>query len=502
MWLGVALVAAAVYVATANRGPQWQDSGWQQWRILTGSLDHPAGLALTHPLQFALGRLSLRAFPTLEPALAITLVSCLSAAVAIANLAAALIILTRNLAASLISAAALMLSHTFWQHATHTESYGLVLALLSAEWLCLAQYTRGRRPAWLLGWALVNGLGIANHMLAALSTPVLVVVLAALFHVKQLRGHTCAAAAGLWLLGALPYVVYVIKTGLATGDLGTAVHSALFGNYAPGVMNVVPSLAMLGLSLGFLAYNFPGLTLPLALHAMAGKTDAPSLVWRAMWAWFVIYFVFAARYAVTDQYSFFFPAYGVLALFAGLGLADILSGRHGPRWLTGRARLVAVAAALTAVWTPLVYRVASRVAAEHGFLAEAVGRKPYRDGWQAFFVPWGIGQDAAVRVNRAAYDLAGPTGIVYVADSMMEHALRYEQYVGRASPNVEIVIGDVVERDETPAQRRQRLAEALRGGRTFVLVPSDRERPDVGVPGARWERRGDLYVLRGLDDQP
>lgn len=172
IWLIAFLVAALLYGATADYGPQWQDSGWQQWRILTGEIDHPAGLVVTHPLQFWLGRLFL-ILPFGHPAGRSTLVSVLGGAIAIANLAAFGWIVTRRLSAAAIPAIALMLSHTFWQHATHTESYTLVAAVLTFEWICVAMRCLGGSRWWLVAAMAANGLGVANHLLAGLSTPIL-----------------------------------------------------------------------------------------------------------------------------------------------------------------------------------------------------------------------------------------------------------------------------------------------------------------------------------------
>ena len=81
-WLEYAVVAVAafgLYAATANRGAQWQDSGWHIWRIVTGELHHPLGLALSHPLHYWISQAFLGP-GLLEPCWAITLVSAVARA--------------------------------------------------------------------------------------------------------------------------------------------------------------------------------------------------------------------------------------------------------------------------------------------------------------------------------------------------------------------------------------------------------------------------------------
>ena len=120
-------------------------------------------MALCHPVQYYLGRAAIR-LPGLAPVFAITLVSAVAGAVTVANLALAALWLTRRPAAAGIAVAGLALSHTFWMHATHTESYTLTAACLSAEWLFLAAFVTGGRPVFLpwsrwptaSGWAITR----------------------------------------------------------------------------------------------------------------------------------------------------------------------------------------------------------------------------------------------------------------------------------------------------------------------------------------------------------
>jgi hypothetical protein len=496
VWCGALVVALALYAATANPGPQWQDSGWQQLRVVTGQLEHPRGLALTHPLQYFLGRAALW-LPIDEPAFAITLVSALAAAVAVANLALTIQLLTRRPAAACIAATALMLSHTFWQHATHTESYALTAALLTGEWLALAAFATGGRARYLLLVALLNGAGIANHLLAGLALPVDVGVFAWAIARGKCSRRTAGLAALLWLVGTLPYSGLVVARMMETGAVWDTLHSALFGAYAGRVLNVHVDLRQLLLSIGYVAYNFPGLLAPVAiLGAWIAVTRAWGGRWmaRALLVELVAYALFVVRYSIGDQYTFFFPVYLLVALFGGLGLDGILRAES---WRAGR--LVVGLTGLTAVWTPAVYLGTCSVMRAYGLTPGLVKNKPYRDGYRAFFVPWGRGEDYAVRLNGAVRKLADEDGLVVFTDTMMGMGVRYAQAIGRIPGAVEVVAMRSGASSEQVAEWRSRLREALERGRPVVLIPYDRDRPETCVPEARWQRCGDIYRLAGLE---
>lgn len=502
LWILAFFAALTTYVATADRGVQWQDSGWQQYRIVTGSLEHPRGLALAHPLQFWIGRAALRVLP-FEPAFATTLLSCLAAAIAVANLASTVFLLTRSRSPSIIAALAFMLSHTFWQHATHTESYALTAALLTGEWLCLASFSLGGPRNLLLLLALLNGLGIANHMLASIATPVDVVVIVLAARAGRLSIPGVISAALLWLIGTSPYSSLVVSRMLDTRDFLGTLGSALFGEFRHEVLNVHLGLRAVALSVGYLVYNFPGLTIPLAILAMSRRLAQPLLFVRALKWQLLLYSAFVLRYAIVDQYTFFFPVYAILALFAGLGLARLLRGRtagegQATHERSPRGRLLLSAAFATAVWTPLVYLATAAASSSTGVFAGLVGQKPYRDGYHALFVPWGVGQDYSERLNAHAFALAGDNGLILYADSMVGVALQYGQATGRGDAGMLLL---PIEGKAPPdvVDRRRRLMRAyLLAGRPVVLVPRNRDYPATCVPEARWRRDGDLYVLTEL----
>jgi hypothetical protein len=493
LWIAVLGLAGLLFVATANRGIQWQDSGWQQWRVTTGSIWHPAGLALYHPLHFYLARFLVR-LNFCEPAFAVTLLSSLSAAVALANVSVIVSVLTRSVSCAVVATIALGLSHTFWQHATHTETYALGVALLSGEWLCLTLYARRDQWRYLPLVALFNGLGIANHLLAALAAPVnvLVIVWAAR---KGRDARMLVLAAVAWVAGASLYGVFVVSEAIESGDLIAALTSALFGRYSEQVLNTSLDWRGLGLAVGYVVYNLPGLTIPLAVLGILRPSGTGLLLRRVLVAELLVYLVFVMRYSIADQYTFFTPVYAILAILGGLGLSSV-QRLQSRRW----RRAITTAAAVTACWTPIVYYATAMVLRDRGALSGLVGNRPYRDGYHSFFVPWGVGEDHAERLNRDLFTLVGEDGFVVLGAAMARFAIEYERFRGRGPQRLESVPLKDLKARHSEAEMRGLLASIMRARRVVVQAPYDRDHPAELVPGAVWERFGDLYVLRCLPE--
>jgi hypothetical protein len=478
-WLAACTGCFLLYAMTASDGPQWQDSGLHILRIVTGELVNPLGLALSHPLHFWIGRMAI--WPeALEPGVAITLVSAAAAAVTVANVFGGVLTLTASRCAAWFAGLSLAVAATFWQMATIAESYTLSTALLSAELWCLALFARTRERHWLIALALCNGLGIANHMLGALTTPVVLAVWVYARRTGAATRRDAWLACACWVAGTLPYSGLIALEMWQGGDPALVARSALVGGtFGGSVLNATLSARMLLVDVVFPAYNFPNLLIPAACYGLWTwwrRADA-AVATRALVAALAVHVLFAFRYDVVDQHTFFLPVYTILAMAGGLGAAATLE-----RPAAARATWVAAALALL-VATPGTYVLAASWSREHGVLDRVARNKPYRDDYTYLLIPWASADRSAGRMSREALELAGHSGLVVIEDRMAEYAVRY------------LALRDGAGTTLVSPPATNEIAEAVGCGRVVVLVPANADHPRLPPPAGWWQREGDLYRL-------
>lgn len=484
-WLIAFLVGLALYAGTANAGPQWQDSGWQQYRMASGTIQHPFGLALTHPLQYHLGRAAMSVLP-IEPAWAATLVSSFFGAIGVANIVLLLRLTCSSKLAALVAGCSLLMSHTYWQYATLTESYTLVVALLSAEWLCLAMFIRTRHSIWLLALAVASGLGVSNHLIATLAIPVNAFVVLSICWSEKQRLWLVLITPVMGLIAMTPYLLVVIQDGLGSGDWAQTIRSALFGNFQDQVLNTSLTLQKIVFASAYVFYNFADLTLLGVFLWWRSAVGSFALLQRAVAAQALIFLLFAFRYDVVDQYTFFIPSYATLALLSGWGWNRIVVSNAKKHWPI----LVLVSALILTLSKPGIYYTVSEVLSSQGALSSLVKNRPYRDGYAGFFLPWSSVDQSAEKIVTQATKLSSEKGVVLTEIGMIRHALFYAQATGQLSENVticQVVIGI----NKCPAVE----SDALAAGQSVILIPEDRDQPAYHSPQGVWVREGDLYRL-------
>jgi hypothetical protein len=268
-------------------------------------------------------------------------------------------------------------------------------------------------------------------------------------------------------------------------DAWATIESALLGDgYRENVLNTKLSLHSLFKSLGFIIINFPNLLLPLAGYGIlrASRLNITTTARRALLAGLMLHALFAMRYSIVDQHTFFLPTYVFLAIFGGIGFAVWI---QGPSMNQRRGRWIAAFALLA--WTPVFYAFLPGLARHWKVLGSAERHKPYRDDYDYLFTPWSIAEKSAERMSREAVALAGADGVIIVEDRMAEFAVRYQ---ARNIAHGLQIVGDADWRKwGSPVKSKQ----------PTVFVPLNVNKMPEAPEFFSWKRIGDLYALHSQE---
>jgi hypothetical protein len=451
IWLGVLAAFLLLYGFTAQRSVAWQDSGAFQWRIVNFQLASDQGLALSHPMLIVLGKL-FSLLPVGPLAWRINMLSAVMGALAAANLAllvhrllrgmgvptgqvppvAAVGIMQGPVVPALVAAGFFGLAHTTWWLSTISESQAIYAAIFTLELnLALSLVNRPQAiVALLLG--VVNGLGFCTHNLALLASPGYGLIVIYMISRRQLPWRALPMLLVGWAAGASGMLAMTVDYALHVGA-AAAVRSALFGDAWEGAV-LVGSLANVKMGLLYPLYNFPNLALPLAAvgaWALRRRVGGPMAALLAYMT--VIYFVFAVRYRVADQFMFYVEFYAMVAVLAGVGLADVATWR-------ALRRFAAALAILSLSVQVAFYANAPQVWQRFHLPAPKASNRPYLDAMRYWLVPWKMADDSADRYAREA--LAEHPGAFIIADTTSYYPLLWATRVEKAGQALVIVASD------------------------------------------------------------
>jgi hypothetical protein len=430
LYLGTFAVFAVLYAGAAQQGVAWQDSGTFQLRCIDLQIRSEMGLALSHPLLIALGKLfSLLPFGPL--AWRINLVAALAGALTVANIT----LLVRRLvphrpAAALIAGATFGLAHTPWWLASVAESQLLFAMLFTLNLHLAVSLVRRPREGLVVLLGLINGLALTAHNLALLAAPVWVATVLALASKRDIRWRSLAWLVGGWGLGASAYLAMIASRATEIGA-GAAIHSALFGElWVEEVFAATGGRFKLGLAC--VGLNFPNLTLPLAAGGLwAAWKRLPRTLAAAFTVLTAVYFLFAVRYEVADQFMFFLPFYAMVAVLAGVALGEFCPA--------GRRRWLIVVAAVGSVLAPALLAVGPWACEKLNVQPPGRGDLAYRDTARYWLHPWKCGENSAERYGREAI-LEAPAGAVILVDSTIWPPLRWMQRVEGLGADVTLLL--------------------------------------------------------------
>ena len=437
LWVLAFVFFAALYGLTAQRSFPWQDSGVRHLQVSCGDLRGDMGLALAHPMYVLISQ-PVRLLPKQHFALALNAFSGLGMAIALANLAVIVTVLTSRRWVGLLAAAMLAVCHTVWWLSTVAETYTWSVAGLTTELLLLVFLLRRPNAKTLALLALVNGLGLCVHNMALLPLPVYIAVAIWLVRRRELSGRAALIAAGAYVLGASLYLGLTVELAIRSGDPLMAIKSALFGgHYGDEVLNVSGASRFLKANAALGAMNLVSFLAPLAVIGWARLRrwmGTPLAV--AIAAITVIEVLFVVRYPVPDQFMFLLPSLVMMALAAGLGVATLATTSR--RW-----RGVAIGACVISILLPpAFYAWAPSLAQRSGVNVQRGGASAFRDELRYWLVPWKQGEDSAEIFAARALGQAEPDGIIF-ADNTSRFVLILTQWRDDLAPGVAVQVRNV-----------------------------------------------------------
>lgn len=472
-----------------------------------------------HPLYVMLGQAFLL-IPFGEPAARINLMSALAGAIAVTLVYQIGVVLVRDRWAASFGALALAVSHTFWFHAVTAEVYTLHAAFMSGLLLLVLVHTESRGvarpypgqgkeqwekgtvvtgsspypfrlvsfPLSLGGWgtrpnprpggalalrgrqqrrrwsdlklfSLVAGLGLANHLMLALTLlPAVIYLGLTSRHGQVVRSEAGSqenlpypsdaswlslelltarvSLVGLFLIGFAPWWVQFVRMARLVG-MPASLEFASGVGWLPG-MFATQSPSTVAANLGdyarLLVYQFTPIGVAFGIYGFCCLRRTQASVAAFLVAHFVAHEAFSANYPVADRFAFHLPSYLIFALFITSGVAGLFSklrtraDTHRPNLAAG-LRVTVLAALVMPVGIyalmPVLVRTAGLTATDLGI--PSVGD---RDGLAYFLDPNQRGDDSAARFGRSTLTKLAPNALVFAAkpaDHETYLVLRYFQ---------------------------------------------------------------------------
>ncbi|MBO7687532.1 MAG: DUF2723 domain-containing protein [Kiritimatiellae bacterium] len=507
-WLLFFACFALLYLATAQRGVGWQDSGGFQASAFVPAKQFVAeyavngNLAIAHPAYVALARMAVSFFRG-SPALAVNAVSsvCMAAAVANVWLLSLLTFARGRKQTAAVAATLFGMAHMPWWMATIAEVYATSAMMLSAElliFLCalkdwngerLAAYGLSARETRGLAYVLLaaaTGLHFSVHGFAVLAWPVYAITFFRQALRREVSWKIAPMALFAWLLGLLPLGSLVFARAEVT-SLSEAIANLLVGNaYSQEVLSLGQRWRGCFLAnMGIFSLNFLN---PAWILAGIGVCTARSRFANAVRMILVIHFAFFIRYFVADQATFAIPTLLLFSLFAAEGMAR----------LTASAKTAAALFIATALVPPVAYAAAN--AAIHRIRPGVMERRvatPLRDDIRYWAIPWKHDEDSAERFAEEIVETTENDAII-VADITVASALdayfhAHPESLGRRK--IVSRLSSLVN-DYDPSFSFQAVLNRYSDRSWYVVRPFPGYVPNNGLLDREYEKHGSMYRMK------
>ena len=341
----VALLAFALYLSTLAptvlyyEDPTMYDPAMLQAEAYVLGIGHPSGyptyMMLTHLFTY---------LPFGDVAYRVNLASAVYAAAAVFVVYLVALRLGGWAVAAAVGALAFGVSQTFWSQATLAEVYTLNALFIALILLTLLVWRDTRRDRYLLAAALLMGLSLTHHLTSGLLLPAGLAFVFLVDRGKLREWRLLLKAAGLFVVGLLPYLYLPIRAwmdaAMNEADPSSPVRFLLLVTASSYLLKLLTDeqqpranddastteelFARLSTSVEHLSGQFPVL---LVLVGAAGiyylaRADRAAAVFTGVP--FVGWLVHALTDGVKDFYVFLIPCYLIFAVWVSFGAAVLL----------------------------------------------------------------------------------------------------------------------------------------------------------------------------------
>lgn len=320
-----------------------------------------------YPTYVMLGKL-FTYLPVGDAAYRVNLASAVYAALAVLFVCLIGYLLTDRPVAAAAGALAFGVSRIFWSQAVIAEVYTLNALFAAATIFVFLLWRRTRRDRYLLLAAFLCGLALTHHITSGMLIPAGLLFVLVAAPRKFLEVGLLLKAAGLFLLGLLPYVFLPIRASMDYLPEGWTWDQPKISKYPPdtfyGFYNLVSGGAWKGrmwafgpaelperfsMYLDYLYGNLGQFNIALVLAALLGVfymiyADASAAV--LVGVPFVGWLFHALEYNIEDIQYYFIPTYLVLGVFMAVGFGAMLDAVDG---LSGRLPSVVRAGTLALI---------------------------------------------------------------------------------------------------------------------------------------------------------
>jgi hypothetical protein len=419
------------------------------------------------------------ALPFADPLYAVNLMSAFFGVLAIGVVYAINLNLIGEPWIALLGSLTLAVAHTFWFHSVTSENYSLHLFFMSLLLLLVLRRPRRQQGSGLAWFALIAGLGLANHIMLALTVAPLCIFLIVTTPLpgehhsglrlllsprqyagfaRQLGGRRLFVLTGLFVIGLAPWWIQFIRLTRIIGFplmLQIAAGFPWLGHR----MTAGSPAALLSHLLGYGGWLLFQFTLFGVLVGFYGfwkmKRTRPDAAWLLLLL-IAIHVLFSANYTLADQFNFHLPSYLLFSFGITWGLAEIWQSLRKRKLFsntTWRAALYALT--LAVILLPVgLYTAAPSLLRMLGFTEARFNIPPIgqgsRDAFEYFLNPNTHGDDSAARFARSTLAQLAPNALVFTpkpSDQETYVVLRYVQLIESVRPDIhlELMLFDPVD---------------------------------------------------------